>query len=143
MEIIQPSLTEFEPIKNLLSTAALPTIDLTPDHLQHFLVARDNGSLAGAGGLEIFGRDAMLRSVVVEPGYRERGLGSHLVHRLEEQARQHGVAALYLLTTSAERFFSQLGYWRIDRSQVPSKIQTTEAFTKLCPDSAVCMQINL
>jgi amino-acid N-acetyltransferase len=143
MEITQPEPAELEQIKQILKLAALPTTDLTQAHLHRFLVARDGATLAGVGGLEIFGQDALLRSVVVDPVYRERGLGSHLVHRLEEAAQEQGADTIYLLTTSAERFFSLLGYRRIERRQTPPTIQATPEFTSLCPDTAVCMQIDL
>lgn len=143
MEIIQPSPPDFEQIKDILQLAELPATDLTLDHLDRFLIVRDGPTLAGFGGLELYGQAALLRSVYVHLEYRERGLGSHLVHRLEQKAIERGTATIYLLTTSAERFFSHLGYWRIERRLAPAAIQASPEFSSLCPETAICMQIDL
>ena len=47
--------------------------------------------------------------------------------------------AMYLLTTTAERFFAQRGYVRIARGSVVPAIQATREFTRLCPDSSTLM----
>jgi amino-acid N-acetyltransferase len=44
-----------------------------------------------------------------------------------------------LLTQTAERFFSQRGYSRIDRASVPAPVQEASEFRSLCPASATCM----
>ena len=56
-------------IDALLRAADLPADDFA-DHLAHFLVARRGDAVVGAVGLELHGRDALLRSLVVAPGER-------------------------------------------------------------------------
>jgi amino-acid N-acetyltransferase len=58
-------------------------------------------------GLEPCGQDALLRSLVVAPDERAHGLGTSLVEHAEQEARKRGLRALYLLTTTAEGFFSR------------------------------------
>jgi amino-acid N-acetyltransferase len=90
-------------------------------------------------GLELYGTDALLRSLVVAPSVRGTGLGSALVTHAEFYARTQGVRAMYLLTKTAERFFSQRGYQRIARGEAISAIESTREFRELCPESSALM----
>lgn len=97
----------------------------------------------GFGGLEIHGRDGLLRSVVTLPPVRGRGIGRAIVKALEAEAATSGCGHLWLLTVSARPFFEDLGYAVCERDKVPSAIRTTEEFSTLCPDSAVVMTKRL
>jgi len=125
-------------IAALLREAELPHRDIA-DHLAFFLVARDQGEVVGAIGFELHGTDALLRSLVVAPAHRGAGLGDRLVRRLTASARRQGVRRFYLLTTTAEAFFSKRGFEKIDRRSVPAAIAGTKEFNSLCPVSAVCL----
>ena len=122
----------------LLRDAGLPAGDFA-DHLAHFLAARRNGQVVGAVGLELHGRDALLRSLVVAPARRGAGLGGRLVACLERAAARQGAWRFYLLTTTAEAFFARRGFQKIPRATVPAGIAATREFRSLCPVSAVCM----
>lgn len=143
MQIKSPTPKHLESLKQLLQRYDLPYQDLTAAKLPDFLLAWDGHRLAGAGGLEFYTEIALLRSLVVDQGYRNHGLGAHLVHRLEEYACLRGVRRVYLLTTTAERFFTALGYRRTVRETAPAALQETAEFRSLCPDTAVCMQRTL
>ncbi|MFZ1643195.1 MAG: GNAT family N-acetyltransferase [Candidatus Contendobacter sp.] len=82
---------------------------------------------------------ALLRSLAVAPDGQGQGLGSALLTHAEQAARQRGVQALYLLTTTAEAFFVQRGYVRIPREAAPPILRQTAEFAALCPASAVCL----
>ena len=137
MKLTQPE--DLAGITLLLATAKLCYDDLTPEHMAHFLTLRDGGELIGAVGLEVIGSDALLRSLVVAPSHRGKGLGIQLVEGIEAHAHDIGVTSLYLLTTTADRFFDRHGYERIQRASVPDAIGATTEFVSFCPDSAVCM----
>ena len=115
-------------VKHLLSQADLPTLDITPESLQTFFASESNGEIEGVVGLELYGKVGLLRSLVVSPRRRSSGLGSALVAHAEGVAQSRGVAALYLLTTTAEAFFRQLGYVRVAREVAPTEIQRTSEF---------------
>jgi amino-acid N-acetyltransferase len=132
----QPSLGA---AKALLATAQLPTADLTEAHCQHFFYWGPASAPAGLVGLELFGDDALLRSLVVGPDARSSGIGSALVHFAESHAREQGVRALYLLTTTAEPFFHRLGYSNVPRDAAPPAIKTTREFAGICPASSAFM----
>ena len=123
----------------LLEAEGLPASDLTENHLQHFFFTATDGTPSALVGLEIYGRDALLRSLVVSATARTQGLGSALVLHAEQYAAAHEVRALYLLTTTAESFFEHRGYRRIDRANAPSAIQSTREFASLCPASSAFM----
>jgi amino-acid N-acetyltransferase len=130
-------------IKRLLTECELPGEDITPAHLQHFLVMRDGPHLAGVIGLEVFGPVTLLRSLAVPARWRGRGIASQLAQKAEEHAWSRGVEAVYLLTTTAEGFFARRGYDKVDRDAVPGAIKETVEFQSLCPASAVCMVRHL
>jgi amino-acid N-acetyltransferase len=125
-------------IAALLREAGLPHEDFA-DHLPYFLVARRQGEAVGAIGFELHGTAALLRSLVVAPAHRGAGLGDRLVKRLTASARRQGVRRFYLLTATAEAFFSKRGFEKIDRRSAPAAIVGTKEFNSLCPVSAVCL----
>jgi amino-acid N-acetyltransferase len=123
----------------LLRAAELPTEDLADEKLEHFFLAGDRVSPAGLVGLELYGRDALLRSLVVQPQSRAAGIGSQLVAHAEDHAARHGVRSVYLLTTTAEDFFAARGYAPADRSAAPDSIRSTREFAGLCPANSAFM----
>jgi amino-acid N-acetyltransferase len=123
----------------LLEGAGLPTADLTSASNLHLWVLEGKESVFGVIGIERFGACALLRSLVVVASYQRRGFGRKLVARLERDAQADGVQQLVLLTETAEKFFSAIGYEVIDRQNVPEEIKQSSEFRSLCPASAVCM----
>lgn len=123
----------------LLQAAALPVAGLTPT-LADFFVAENEGRIVGAIGLESYGSDALLRSAVVDPAARGAGVGVALVERLLGHAREHDIRAIYLLTTTAERYFPRFGFDRITRDDVPEAVKTSVEFRDACPASAAVMR---
>jgi amino-acid N-acetyltransferase len=135
---------DFDEVIELLDAAALPTEDLERGSMAQFLVARDgSGKVIGAIGVERYGRTALLRSLVVIPGCRNRDLGTQLVAKLEGRCRSWAMADLFLLTTTARDFFARQGYQAIERQSIPAAVRAAAEFTRLCPDSAVCMTKSL
>jgi amino-acid N-acetyltransferase len=121
----------------------LPVADITDEHLEHFFFVGSDGSPTGLVGLELYGSDALLRSLVVGENTRGKGWGSALTDHAEQYAASKGVRSIYLLTTTAETFFQRLGYERIERSKAPSSIERTREFAGLCPASSAFMVKSL
>jgi amino-acid N-acetyltransferase len=120
----------------LLESSGLPSQDLTSGLLDHFFCAGDPSHPHGLIGLEMFGRHALLRSLVVDPKYRQSGLATELVRHAEHYALAHGVTSIFLLTTTAEGFFKRRGYHVADRASAPPEIASTREFAELCPASS-------
>jgi amino-acid N-acetyltransferase len=125
--------------KALLAAADLPTADLEAEHFAHFIAAGPAHAPEALIGLQPYGEVALLRSLVVSLAARGTGYGSALLAEIEAYAQQLGVHELYLLTNSAEAFFSRRGYRSLDRGDVPGAIRQSAEFSSLCPASAVCM----
>lgn len=134
---------DLDAIRELLRSFDLPHEDLTPAHLDHFLVARNGDTISGVVGLEPGNDGALLRSLVVAPDARHEGLGTRLVKAIEQRARDDGLRTLYLLTTTAADYFRARGYTQIERDALPEAIQQTDEAARLCPASATCMQKSL
>jgi N-acetylglutamate synthase-like GNAT family acetyltransferase len=130
-------------IAALLESAGLPTADLSSAGDFQTWVFDAHGAVLAAIGLERFGDQALLRSLVVAPDHRKRGLGQKLIARLEREARAEGITRLILLTETAEAFFQARGYVITDRRQVSDAVKLSAEFRSLCPVSAVCMSKTL
>lgn len=127
----------------LLKRAGLPTADLTDESMEAFFFAGDPAAPLGIVGVELSPPHAMLRSLVVGDPVRSTGMGSRLLAHAEAHARSTGVRSIFLLTTTAERFFIARGYQRLDRSEAPGFIRASREFSALCPASAAFMVKNL
>jgi amino-acid N-acetyltransferase len=126
-------------VEALLTAEHLPTdgVDLCFDS---FFVLEEGDRIVGAAGLELYGDDALLRSVVVAQGAQGEGIGSSLTRRALDEARARGAQAVYLLTTTAERFFPRFGFERIGREEVPERLLASREFQGACPASAIAMR---
>jgi amino-acid N-acetyltransferase len=129
-------------IEALLRADSLPTEGVA-EHFESFVVAEEGGAVIGAAGLEIRGRDALLRSVVVAKQARGKGLGSRLTRRVLAGAVAREIRAVYLLTTTAEGFFPLFGFARVLWEQVPAGVRESHEFRGACPSSAVAMRVGL
>jgi N-acetylglutamate synthase-like GNAT family acetyltransferase len=129
-------------IEELLTTSGLPTTGVA-ESLATFMVAETGAehgdALVGVAGLELCCENALLRSVAVAPEWRSRGLGRLLIPRVIAEAEARGIRALYLLTTTAERYFPSFGFTRTSRDAVPADISATVEFRTACPASATVM----
>jgi len=121
-----------------LTIARLPTDDLLePD--QYFF--GDGGG--GYGGLQILGKEALVRSIVIAPDSRQRGRGRQIVAGLVDQALALGATDLWLLTTDQSEFFRACGFHQESRSAAPDNIRQTRQFAGLCPESATVMRRHI
>ena len=125
-------------VERLLVASSLP-LDGVREALDDFVVADAKGDIVGVAGLEICCDNALLRSVAVQPAWRSRGLGRALVTRVISDAEARGLRALYLLTTTAERYFPSFGFRTITRDEVPEDLRETAEFRDACPASATVM----
>ena len=137
---VQPARPEdFDAIARLLGDHELP-VDGLRDHLATTLVARDADAIVGSAALEVYADGALLRSVAVAPALQRSGLGRTLTDAAIALARARRSPALYLLTTTAERYFPKFGFERVERRDVPPGVQASVEFTSACPASAIVMR---
>lgn len=132
----RPSL---EAVSRLLTSASLPTSDLTEAHMEHFYYCGPAEQPTGVVGLEFCGEHVLLRSLAVSPERRTVGLGSWLLAFAENEVLDRGIDTVYLLTTTAENFFHRRGYRAVDRQAAPPAIRATKEFSSICPASSAFM----
>ncbi len=130
-------------LQALLAEAELPKAELGRPGTCYLKLSAPNGTIVGFAGLELCGRDALLRSVVVRPEKRRHGAGRAVVETALARAADLGISTVYLLTTTARDFFAHLGFAVIPRERVPASIARTSEFASLCPETAVCMRKEL
>jgi amino-acid N-acetyltransferase len=107
------------------------------------LVARENSQIVGSAALEVYADGALLRSVAVDARQQGRHVGHQLTEAALQLARAHGARAVFLLTTTAEKFFPRFGFEQIARDDVPPSVQASVEFTGACPTSAIVMRKRL
>lgn len=135
---------DLEAVETMLGDERLPLAGVR-EQFGDFLVAegtysqRVPASPIGAIGIEHYGEAALLRSAVVDSAWRGRGVGRALVDAAVQAATAKSVRELYLLTTTAEAFFSAMGFRIVARSAVPEAVRQSVEFVSACPDSATAM----
>jgi amino-acid N-acetyltransferase len=129
-------------IVRLVSQNGLP-LDGLRDRLDTALVARADGRVVACAALEFHGNSALLRSVAVDETARGRGVGQRIVGAALDLARQRRIRSVYLLTTTAERFFPRFGFRPVSRADVPADVRQSVEFQSACPASAVAMALDL
>ncbi len=127
---------------DLLQASGLPA-DGLDEHLSTTLVARDDTGVVGSAALELYGKSALLRSVVVAQPIRGTGLGRKLVEAAQATASRAGVQRLYLLTETGAEWFPRFGFTPTARADVDPAVQHSIEFTSACPDSAQAMKKDL
>lgn len=140
---IEPAAAEdYSSVCALLESEQLPISDLRKD-MEHFFLAIVGDTAAGSIGLDPYGASGLLRSMVVLPAFRNMGIAAHLVETLELHAKQQSIKELYLITNTAEQFFSKMGFRKIQREQLPENVAASAEFNGLCPRSSSIMKKSI
>ncbi len=134
---------DLESVRALLRAAALPLEGLETQFGDGYAIAEAHGSIIAVAGIERYGNDGLLRSAAVVPAWRGRGVGQALVRNRIAWARDRGLGALYLLTTTAADFFRRLDFTSAARESAPEAIRASREFAQVCPSSAAFMQLAL
>ena len=129
---------DFRRLAALLDAEHLPSADLHEPDVRLFAF-RHSEATVGYAGFELYGGDALLRSVVVDPARRRGGAGRAIVAATLAEARRLGATRAFLLTTTAKDYFVRLGFAAIDRAAAPAAIAATRQAAGLCPSTAPLM----
>ena len=129
--------------RGLLRAAGLP-LDGLEDHFDGFwAVDTVDGELAGLAGAERYGPTWLLRSLVVTPGFRGRGIATKLLATVLGEARRLGARQIFLLTTDPQDYFAARGFIAVARSAGPSALLASEELRGACPDTATLMRLEV
>ena len=83
---------------------------------EHRLIAETHGTAVGIGAIVV--AECELRACYVAPQAARQGVGSEIVRRLEELARQYNLPFLQLVSSiTAEAFYESLGYLNLGRDR--------------------------
>jgi len=132
-------LADYEIVAALLEREHLP-LDGLRQHFENAFVARAGNRIVGCSALEVYEGGALVRSLVVDAEYRGAGVGSRLTDAAIQLARRRLASTVYLLTTTAERFFPKFGFEIVDRADVPASVLASEEFVHACPSTAIVMR---
>lgn len=99
-----------------------PTVVLYED-VQEFHVATDGGEVVGCGALHVMWEDlGEVRTLAVAPSRRGQGVGTAILLRVLEAAREVGVSRVFCLTFETD-FFSRHGFEEIAELPVPAEVE--------------------
>jgi len=137
--LVPARLSDYDVVAALLEREHLP-LDGLRQHFENAIVARVGNRIVGCSALEVYDGGALLRSVAVDAEHRGAGVGTQLTHAAIQLAARRLTPAVYLLTTTAERFFRKFDFEIVDRADVPLSVIVSEEFAHACPSTAVVMR---
>ncbi len=126
--------------KSALAGADLPTDDLEDEGRTFFRIVSVDDQAVGFAGLEACEGDQLLRSVVVLPGQRGKGIGLAIVEAVLAFVEPGN--DVFLATTSASPFFERLGFIKVQRENLPAAVLATRQLSSICPSSATIMKLT-
>ncbi len=134
---------DMEAVRRLLDSAGMNTSCACDDACRDFLVLSNEAGIVGSVALDVFGEDAVLRSLAVRKDARGCGYGWMLADTVIARARHRGVRRIYLFTETATDFFAaKLGFRIIDRLTVSAEVAQSPTFRDLT-DEAIAMRLDL
>jgi amino-acid N-acetyltransferase len=74
----------------------------------------------------------LLRAVAISESMQQHGYGKALVNRMVAEAKARGIKNLYLLTTTAPKFFEKQGFLRQNRDNIIGPIVGSVEFENAC-----------
>lgn len=136
--LITPAAPYRDQVIALLALEGLPFSDL-PKRLDNFFVMLTRDGVIAVAGLEVYGRNGLMRSVVVNSDYRNQGIATQMVEKIIEAAINKELAKLFLLTETAREYFLNKGFEIIGRELVPPPVMRSSEFSTVCPVTATVM----
>lgn len=121
--------------RHLLEQAGLPLAG-TEDPATELYAALDGRRLCGLVGIEVRPPSALLRSLVVAPELRGRGLGQALLAFAEGAARERGLTTAFGLTTTIPELLERAGYSELPQRDLPAELRASAELQGACPASA-------
>jgi len=135
---------DMDSVREILKSVNLSDEQARDDQFQSFFVLRNEKGNVGCVSLEVYGDDAVLRALAVDPEFRGAGYGWMLADMAVGQARWRGVRRIYLLTESASDFFAaKFGFRVVDRTTLSKSISGSETFAAHAGSARVAMRLDL
>ena len=142
LEVSNIALIDRKVIHALLEKEGLCFNDINNESV-HLFEVKSNKEVIGYYGYELYGNDALFRSMVVAPGFRKKGYGKLIWDEARGRLVNEHVENVFLLTNTAAASFKTQGFIEIPRASAPKTIASTTEFIEFCPGDSTCMMINL
>ena len=146
MKIRDATIRDVEMIHSLISSYAeldkmlFRSLSDIYENLQVFKVAEVNSVVVGCCALQVIWSDlAEIKSLAIEKGHFDKGIGSALVEACLEKAEEIGLEKIFTLTLEPE-FFEKLGFERVPKEALPMKVWSDCA---KCPKQDHCDETAL
>ena len=144
---VQAKLGDIENMQKLVEPEVKSGIILARDsdeiatNIRSYILAKLDNKLVGFGALH-FHTDKLgeVRSLVVSPDMRGRGIGKNIVKKTMQSAKELGAKQIFTLTYQKE-FFESLGFKEIPKEELPA--QKIWADCIKCKFFPVCNEIAL
>ena len=138
---------DMDDIRALLKALELDHADLRDGDYRNFYILINEHGFIGCIGIEVFGEDAVLRSLAVQKDSRGHGYGWMLADTAINQTRRRGVKRMYLVTDKiASDFFAEKhGFRVVDLSLVSPQARQSPTFktSGLRGKNAIAMRLDL
>ncbi|NMO94856.1 N-acetyltransferase [Paenibacillus lemnae] len=113
--------------------------------INEFVVAESEGNVIGCGSLCQLGSDLVeIRSLGISEGHKGQGIGSMLVDRLIEEAKERELPKIMALTYEVS-FFLKNGFSIVEKEIFPEKVWTDCIHCSkqhACDEIAVLKKLN-
>ena len=117
-EGIHDLLTKYSDQEVLLPRSVSEILSLIPQ----FLIIEDHSKVIGCVAIEVFSIElGEVRSLAVDPTYKNQQLGRLLLEAIETYARELGLTKMMALTY-VEGFFHKYGYETVEMTSLPEKV---------------------
>lgn len=114
--------------------------EIYEDIRDYFVIRDQKGKVIACVALHISWSDlAEIRTLAVEEGRQDQGLGSMLITACLDEAKQLGLKSIFCLTYKPA-FFEKNGFVKVDKMELPRKIWS-ECFR--CPKFPDCDEVAL
>lgn len=144
--IRKAKIKDIKQIQGLINTFAkqdlmLPrSLNELYDNIRDFWVYEENKRLIGCCALHVSWQDlAEIKSLAVKKEKQKKKIGTQLASACIEEAKSLGATKIFALTYRPE-FFKQLGFRKVQHSQLPHKVWA-ECIN--CPKFPNCREIAL
>lgn len=92
------------------------------ENLRDYVIAVENNRFLGCGALHfVWDKLAEIRSMAIDPNYKQSGIGRMIVRELEKQGIERGVTMFFTLTYQPG-FFSKCDYIETSKEKLPQKV---------------------
>jgi amino-acid N-acetyltransferase len=110
-------------------------------NIRSYIVAMDGSDVVGFCALHIHSpKLAEIRSMIVDPKYRGRNIGSTLVDKACDEGHSLGLDEILVLTYQ-QRFFEKLGFNEIPKESIPEHKIWADCIK--CKHFPICNEVSL